>query len=230
MPTIEFHYAGAINNDDVQGEAELVSNPDDGKFNARINFAQMSSSVPLLAWGVSLLSVSCSNGGKQQMGAQNILSTTSGPYQSIRTISLVDMSTRAPVGLLRIAGRFADDSGDKISADVHLSGSYNGPTDIDTSKFQGYSLPTIPVNGMDVPALYGVTHISLKHGSGMLVAKHEQLYLFEAGITQHLQPNIMRVSFTHIDGRDYPRATEVEGISELFPLPDSSPVSWFYRP
>ena len=214
MPTIEFNYGGEVNNYNVSGSGKLVSNPDDGKFDANLNFSQMPSEVPLMAWGVSLLSISCSNGGKQVLEAYNILSTTHGPYRSIRTISLMDMSTGMSVGLLRIAGRFSRLSDDYLSADVHLSGSYFGPPHIDYSRFQGYSLPSTPMIGLDVPALYGVTHMSLMHESGVLSAKHEQLYLFEGGVTIKLEPNIMRVSFSDIDGDGYPDSTHVTGTSE----------------
>ena len=230
MPTIEFTYSGVINNTPIKGEAELVSNPNGGNFKAEVRFARMSSAVPLAAWGVSLVSISCSNGGKNS-GALNILSTTSGEYQSVRTISVVDQKTQETCGLLRIAGKFSELLNDRIQADVQLSGSYFGPTDIDLAEFSGYSLPAIPIRDMDVPALFGVTHISLKHSSGTLLAKHEQLYLFEAGIRSglQLQSNNMKVAFTHIDAENYPNSAVVEGISEMLGLPDRSQVSWSYR-
>ena len=227
MLTIIFTYTGTINEQSIIGEGNLRAEPENGRFNASIRFETIPPEFPLIASGYSLLSVSCSNGGAART-ASNIFSITSGRYQSIRTVSIVDQETGISVGLFRIHGRFSSPhENGTVHADVRLSGSYHGPSELDISSFRGYELSTVPVTGLNVPALFGITQIPILHSNGNLLATHEHLYLFEDGIDEHLVANTMKIEVEDSQWDFDTKQLTLNGLSEMHLLnPEISPLQW----
>ena len=227
MRTINFTYRGTINEQSIIGEGNLSANPENGLFEASVKFETIPPEFHPMASGFSLISISCSNGGGART-ASNIFSITSGPYQSIRTVSIVDQETKISVGLFRIHGRFSSPhENETVHADVRLSGSYHGPSEFDLSSFRGYELSTVPVTGLNVPALFGITRIPILHSNGKLLATHEHIYLFEAGINEHLVANTMKFEVKDSQWDFDTKQLTLNGLSEMHLLnPEISPLQW----
>ena len=227
MPTINFTYTGTINEQSIIGEGILRAEPENGLFNASVRFETIPPEFHPIASGTSLLSVSCSNGGLAKT-ASNIFSITSGRYQSIRTVSIVDQETGISAGLFRIHGRFSSPhENETVHADVRLSGSYHGPSELDLLSFRGYELSTVPVTGLNVPALFGITRIPILHSDGKLLATHEHLYLFEAGINEPLVANTMKIEVEDLQWDFDTKQLTLNGLSEMHLLnPENSSLQW----
>lgn len=191
MVTLLFNYSGVINQEAVDGHAELRISQETGAFHATAWFQSFPSSFTPYAAGSSLLSVSCSNGGKNE-GAPNIISLSKGDYTSIRNVTVFDASGKI-VGDFLINGRFRKVDTDIFEADVLLSGYYNGPADLEL--ISGYDLVTAPVEGQE-DTLFGTTDIDLRSTDGEVFRSHHtHTYRFEDGVTEPLMPNLMAVRY-----------------------------------
>lgn len=189
LATILFDYSGTINDQEVDGHGTLMANSGTGSFSAALWFTQLPRTFPPAVASFSLLSISCSNGGKGDE-APNILTLSKGNYTSVRHVVVFNAANER-VGDFRISGRFSKVADRTFKADVLLTGMYAGPTDVQPPS--GYDLPTAP-RGND--ELFGTTRIVLSTESGArLNTQHEQMYRFESGTTQPLIPNVMALRY-----------------------------------
>lgn len=191
MVTLLFNYSGVVNQEAVDGHAELRISQETGAFHATAWFQDFPSTFTPSAAGFSLISISCSNGSKNE-GAANIITLSQGDYTSIRNVTVFDPSGEI-VGDFLINGRFRKVDSNIFEADVLLSGYYHGPTDLEI--ISGYDLVTAPVEGQD-DTLFGTTEIELRSTNGEVFrSHHSHTYRFEDGVTEPLTPNLMAVRY-----------------------------------
>lgn len=226
MTTIKFSYSGIINGQPVVGNGELNADENRGTFDGISKFDKIASDFPPVITAFSVFSVSCSNGAKRLAQSANIHSITKQPYRSIRTVSVIEEKTKEPLGLFRIDGQFSALEHDTLTAEVVLNGSYYGPIDLDVSSFEGYDLPVVRVNGMDCPALFGVTHIPIEHPKGRVIAKHEHFYFFKENLLEELVDTNMKIAVDTFEWDGNERTLQVKGTAEVSALRDGQTLSW----
>jgi len=182
MVQIIFSYSGIINGVNIQGGATMNSDPASGDINAVANFNSFPNDFHPSLMSNSLLSVSCSNGGKAINGAQNILTLSNGQYTSVRDVEIYDSGGQL-LGNITINGSFQKVQTNLYTAAVTLTGTYSGPTDIEFPN--GYNLPLSPVNSNK---LEGSFQKNINTISGQTLSTvNNHVYLFNNGVTSSLE-------------------------------------------
>jgi|GEM_PF-5653001 len=181
MASIRFNYSGNINSQNIDGVGHLCSNVDNGQFTGSIIFASFPASFNPAAAGASLLSISCTNGGASTYDIPNILSLTTGTYTSRRTIDFFEADT-TPLGQVIIDGSFTKLDDEIFEANVILSGTYTGATDLIIPS--GYDLP---LNVTNPTKLQGSFNLDIPRTGGSLIkTTHVHEFEFTSGTTQPL--------------------------------------------
>ena len=182
MAILLLNYTGSINSQTITGNGTISSDPATGKFQAGIEFSDFPTTFNPAAVGVSLLSLSCTNGGYSAFDKANILTLTNGIYKSTRTVTFTDQVSN-PLGQVVIDGTFTKQDAGIFTADVVVSGTYTGATNLLMPR--GYSLPLAP-NGTD--KLEGNFTITVDTDTGDTInAAHNHVFEFVNGTTQALE-------------------------------------------
>ena len=214
MVQIIFNYSGVINGVDIQGSANMQTDSTTGSLSALANFNSFPDDFTPSLLGNSLLSISCSNGGKAIDGAQNILTLSNGEYTSIRQVEIYNSSNEL-LGNISINGFFRKVQSDLYSATVTLTGNYNGPTDIQFPN--GYTLPLSPSNNNKLEGNFQ-KRLNVVSG-GNLITQNSHIYYFNNGTTSDLQPVNFELSYDTENSYWLPdeRMLNLEGSSIISP-------------
>ncbi len=181
MVTIHFNYSGVLNGEAISGNATMHANPETGELNASANFAAFPASFSPCLAGVSLLSISCSNSGKTEQGAHNIIDVTNGNYSSIREITLFDASGGF-LGQVVINGTFTKVSDIVYTANVTVTGNYSGPVNIQFPN--GYTLPLNATQPFKLEGSFQKTYLT-ENGINILT-ENNHTYFFNNGVSTPL--------------------------------------------
>lgn len=178
MVTIHFNYSGVLNGENIIGNAVLHADPQTGSINASANFSAFPASFSPCLAGVSLLSVSCSNGAKTEEGAHNIIDVTNGLYSSIRGITLYD-AANGFLGQVTINGTFTKVSDSVYTANVIVTGNYSGPVNIQFPN--GYTLPLNATQPFMLQGGFQKTYLT-ENGINILT-ENSHTYYFNNGVS-----------------------------------------------
>jgi hypothetical protein len=182
MASIHFKYTGSINSQALAGIGNICSNTENGQFTGSVIFSDFPSTFHPAAVGVSLLSVSCTNGSASAYDVPNILTLTLGNYKSIRTVNFLG-SGGEPLGQVVIDGTFTKMDDELYSAEVNVSGTYTGPTNL-ILPF-GYDLP---LNIVAPDRLQGSFNLNIETESGSHIqTTHTHEFEFLGGTSEPLQ-------------------------------------------
>lgn len=181
MASILFYYSGSINAQAIDGNGNICSDPSTGKFTAAVKFDNFPSTFHPAAVGVSLISLSCSNGSYSSYGIPNILDITNGIYRSRRIVDF-STSTGAPLGQVILDGNFERKNPDLYIAQVSISGTYLGNTNLIIP--HGYDLPLTVVNPTKLEGNFSLD-IGIQTG-GIIQTQHNHIFEFLNGTTQVL--------------------------------------------
>jgi hypothetical protein len=168
-----FNYSGSVNGNTLTGFGSLDSDPNSGRFIGGASFSAFPGSFDPGAVGVSLLSISCTNSGKEAYGQLNIIDLANGGYTSTRTVTFSKPDS-TPLGSVTISGTFSKIADTLYTAAVTVNGTYSGPTDLILPR--GYDMALTPVGNNELDGDFTMNVVSA--GGTYIVAQHHQQFVF----------------------------------------------------
>ncbi len=168
----------------------MVSNASNGHVEGNADFNEFPNDVHPAIASISFLSISCSNNSDNDGDAANIFQIAKNDYTSIRRIEAFDGQGNF-LGSIEINGKFTKTGNNSYSAQVTVSGTYNGPTDLLIPS--GYVLPLNPDGSHKLQGSFS-QNISTKSGQ-TITTTNEHVYFFDGGTTQELKPIEFELSY-----------------------------------